>query len=430
MTGLEKILLTERFGKINPLSLDDFLAHEGYAGLRKALEMTREQVIGAVKASELRGRGGAAFPVGVKMEAVFQSDGPEKYIVCNADEGEPGNFKDRYLMENDPHQILEGMIICAYAVGARKGYVFIRGEYTRAAYVMETAIRAARQAGYAGENILGSGFDFDMEVYSGAGSYVCGEEFALMTSIEGNPARSTYKPPFPTTEGLYNRPTQINNVESFANIPRIVKDGSEAFRQIGTASSKGTKLVSLSGNVRRRGLYEVPFGITLRDIIEGLGGGIPQGRGLCMVQLGGASGPCLPEKMLDLRLDYREMASRGLSFGSGAVIVMDDRTDILHTVMRTLEFFHHESCGKCTPCREGIGHLMILLERFILSVATPKDMENMRALIDTIQDTSICGLGQAAPTALRTTLEYFPEVYASRLKEAESASSRRGTWTA
>lgn len=411
----EKKLLTKRFGRIDPLSIDDYMNNGGYAALEKALDMTPKAIVEEVKASGLRGRGGAGFPVGLKMEAVQQARSDEKYIICNADEGEPGNFKDRYLMENDPHQILEGMIISAFAVGAKKGYIFIRGEYTRANFVMSAAIRAAAEKGYLGENIMDSGFGFDIEIFTGGGSYVCGEEFALMLCIEGNPGRSTFKPPFPTTEGLYGKPTQINNVESLANLPHIILDGAKAYSEIGTRSSKGTKLISLSGNVRKKGLYEVPFGLRIREIIEIFGdtsiGGIK------MVQLGGSSGPCLPVKMLGLRLDYKDMEKHGLSFGSGAIIVIDEMNSVLDIVRNTLEFFKHESCGKCTPCREGIEHLLILLDRFILGVAKERDLEVMKMLIQTMQQTAICGLGQTAPTALKTTLEYFPEEYESRIKK-------------
>jgi NADH:ubiquinone oxidoreductase subunit F (NADH-binding) len=413
--SIEKKLLTKRFGFIDPMSIEDYTASGGYEALSKALSMAPEKIVEEVKASGLRGRGGAAFPVGLKMEMVQKAKSDVKYIICNADEGEPGNFKDRYLMENDPHQIIEGMIISAYATGASKGYIFIRGEYTRSIYVMDTAIKAARGKGFLGEKILGTKLSFDIELDTGAGSYVCGEEFALMLCIEGNPARSTFKPPFPTEEGLYGKPTQINNVESLANIPHIIQDGAKAFAKIGTKHSKGTKLVSLSGNVREKGMFEVPFGVHLWEIIENLGRGVLGS--IKMVQVGGASGPCLPPNMLGIKLDYKDFADNGMSFGSGAVIVIDTKNDVLDIVRNTLEFFRHESCGKCTPCREGIVHLLILLDRFILGEAEKKDLELMKTLIRTIEMTSICGLGQAAPTALKTTMQYFPEAYAAGIKK-------------
>ena len=413
--SIEKKLLTKRFGFIDPMSIEDYIASGGYEALRKAVKTTPEAVVEEIKASGLRGRGGAAFPVGLKMEMVQKAKGDQKYIICNADEGEPGNFKDRYLMENDPHQIIEGMIISAYAVGASKGYIFIRGEYTRPIYIMDAAIKAAREKGFLCKNILGSGHDFDIELYTGAGSYVCGEEFALMLCIEGNPARSTFKPPFPTTEGLYSKPTQINNVESFANLPHIIQGGAQEFMKIGTKHSKGTKLVSLSGNVRQKGLFEVPFGVHLWEIIENLGLGVLGS--IRMVQVGGASGPCLPAKMLGVKLDYKDFADNEMSLGSGALIVIDTKNDVLDIVRNTLEFFRHESCGKCTPCREGIVHLLVLLDRFILGEAEKSDLELMKTLIQAIELTSICGLGQAAPTALKTTMRYFPEVYAAGIRK-------------
>jgi NADH-quinone oxidoreductase subunit F len=413
--SIEKKLLTKRFGLIDPMSIEDYIASGGYEALRKAVKAAPEKIVEEVKASGLRGRGGAAFPVGLKMEAVLKAESDVKYLICNADEGEPGNFKDRYLMENDPHQVIEGMVLCAYAVGASKGYIFIRGEYTRSIYIMETAAKAAREKGFLGKNILGSGLNFDVAFYTGAGSYVCGEEFALMLCIEGNPARSTFKPPFPTTEGLYGKPTQINNVESFSNIPHIIGDGAQEFLKIGTKRSRGTKLVSLSGNVRQKGLYEVPFGVHLWEIIENLGHGVVGS--IRMVQVGGASGPCLPPNMLGMKLDYKDFADSGMSLGSGAIIVIDTKNDVLDIVRNTLEFFRHESCGKCTPCREGIVHLLVLLDRFILGEAEKKDLEKMKTLVQTIELTSICGLGQAAPTALKTTMQYFPEVYAAGIRK-------------
>lgn len=412
---ITQTLLTGRFKKINPMDIEDYISSEGYSALKKALLGTREEAINEVKTSGLRGRGGAGFLTGLKMQSVSRAESAEKYLICNADEGEPGNFKDRYLMENDPHQLIEGMIICAWAVGAHKGYLFVRGEYLKAINILTAAIESAKLKGFLGKNILGSGHDFEIELYPGAGSYVCGEEFALMNCIEGKPARSSYKPPFPTTEGLFNKPTQINNVETFSNIPHIILLGGEAFAGTGTKSSRGTKLVSLSGNVARKGLYEVPFGVTIRDIIEKLGGGVPEGRKIKMVQLGGASGPCIPASMLDLRMDYNEMAERNLEMGSGAVIVMDERADVLDILKRTLEFFHHESCGKCTPCREGILHMLIILERFIQNDATEDDLKLLETLISTISSTSICGLGQAAPTAVKSALMYFREEFTSRI---------------
>ncbi|MBN2559072.1 MAG: SLBB domain-containing protein [Clostridia bacterium] len=415
-------LLTKRFGEINPGSIDDYISRGGYDSLRKALAMSGGDIINEIKNSGLKGRGGAAFPTGLKMQAVKEAGGSPKYIICNADEGEPGNFKDRYLMENDPHQLIEGIIICAYATGIKHGYIFIRGEYARAAAMVEKALEQARIRGFLGDNILDAGFDFDIDVYTGAGSYVCGEEFALLVTIEGKSGRATYKPPFPTTCGLYNKPTQINNVETFCNIPHIIEMGGAEFSKIGTDSSKGTKLVCLSGNVVRPGLYEVVFGTSIKDIIYGLGGGIPNNREIKMIQLGGASGPVIPSDMSDLPLDYASMRENDLNFGSGAIIVMDERINVLDILKRIIGFFHHESCGKCTPCREGLAQTLILLDRFIEGVAVEKDLALLGILIETMSEASICGLGQAAPTAIKKVLQYFPEEFQSRIHATDSAA--------
>lgn len=402
-----KKLLTSKFGKIDPESIEDYINSNGYKALERAINMEPSAIIDETKSSGLMGRGGAGFPMGIKMQAVQKSIGSPKYVICNADEGEPGNFKDRYLMENDPHQLIEGMIISAYTVGANKGYIFIRGEYKRAAKLLTNALDQAKVRGYLGDNILDSGFNFEIEIHNGAGSYVCGEEFALLACLEGKSGRSDYKPPFPTTNGLFDKPTLLNNVETLANIPNIVLNGGKAFAEIGTESSKGTKLISLCGHVNNPGLYEVPFGVTFRDIIDELGGGVPGGKSIKMVQLAGASGPCIPESMLDLKLDYAEMSDHGLSFGSGAIIVMNEDVNILDILKRILEFFRRESCGKCTPCREGITQTQILLDRFIEGRATQKDLVLLEILIDTISVSSICGLGQAAPTSIITALKYF-----------------------
>lgn len=400
-------MLSVRFGRIDPLSIDDYIMAGGYRALSKAMGMARDEIISEIRKSGLRGRGGAAFPTYIKLESLKNADSP-KYLVCNGDEGEPGNFKDRYLMEQDPHGYIEGMIISAYAADISKGYIFIRGEYRKSIATAEAALEQARERSLLGRNILNSGFDFDIEVISGAGSYECGEEFALIECMQGGPGHSTNKPPFPTDRGLFGRPTQINNVETFANIPVIIAMGAAEYARIGTETSKGTKLVSLSGNVRRPGLYEVPFGVTLRHIIEELGGGVPEGRSIKMVQLGGSSGPLIPPDMLDLRLDYTEMNKNGLSFGSGAVIVIDDRAHIPDILLQTAEFFLHESCGKCTPCRVGNAQVVKLLSKFVNNTATRRDLELLIELSDTMALTSICGLGQSATTALRSVLRFFP----------------------
>ena len=409
-----KKLLTSRFGEINPESIEDYVNSTGYTALQKALSMKPDDIISEVKVSELKGRGGAGFPMGIKMEAVQKAIATPKYIICNADEGEPGNFKDRYLMENDPHQIIEGMIISAYAVGSNYGYIFIRGEYKKSIKILNTALNQARQKGYLGENILDTGLNFDIEIHKGAGSYVCGEEFSLLASLEGKSGRSDYKPPFPTTNGLFDKPTLLNNVETLSNIPHIVLDGGKAYSEIGTKSSKGTKLISLCGHVKNPGLYEVPFGVTIREIIDNLGGGVTVSKKIKMVQLAGASGPLIPEEMLDLKVDYKELSDKGLSIGSGAIIVMNETVDTLDILKRILQFFRNESCGKCTPCREGLIQTQILLDRFIEDKATQKDLDLLEVLIDTISISSICGLGQAAPTSIMTALKYFRSEFSIR----------------
>ncbi len=417
---LTKKLLTSNFGKIDSGSIDEYISAGGYSSLEKAFSMKGEDIIDEIKASGLKGRGGAGFPTGLKMDSVKQAEGTPKYIICNADEGEPGNFKDRLLMENDPHQIIEGIIISAYAARINHGYFFIRGEYMNSIKIIEAALEQSRVRGYLGDNILDTGFDFDIDVHTGAGSYVCGEEFALLVSIEGKSGRATYKPPFPTTCGLYNKPTQINNVETFCNIPHILEMGGAEYSKIGTESSKGTKLICLSGNVVNPGLYEVPFGVSVRAIINELGGGIPNNRDIKMVQLGGASGPVIPDDMLDIRLDFQEMREKDLNFGSGAIIVMDERINVLDILKRIIKFFHHESCGKCTPCREGLTQMLLLLDRFIEGTATKEDLALIEVLIETMSQASICGLGQAAPTSVKKVLQYFPEEFTGRIHTMDS----------
>ncbi len=407
---MEKKILTKRFYKIDPMSIDDYINEGGYEALKKSIKMSENHVIKELKISEIKGRGGAGFPMGIKMEAVQKAISQDKYVICNADEGEPGNFKDRYLMENDPHQLIEGMIICALTVGAEKGYIFIRGEYKKATRTLEVALQQAREKGLLGENILDSGKSFDIDVHKGAGSYVCGEEFALLASLEGRMGRSDYKPPFPTTNGLYDKPTLLNNVETLSNVAHIISMGGKEYSKLGTESSRGTKLVSLCGHVNKPGLYEVEFGITLSDIVEKLGGGV-KGKKIKMVQLAGASGPIIPDSMLKLRLDYKEAAEKGLSFGSAAIIVMNETVDTLDILKRVLEFFRYESCGKCTPCREGLIQTQILLDRFIDGSAQQKDLDLLEVLLDTISISSICGLGQAAPTSIKTALKYFRDAF-------------------
>ncbi len=404
-------ILTGRCKNIDPGSIEDYIDNGGYEALRKALGMKPEELVEEVKKSGLRGRGGAGFPTGIKMESVLKTNEYPKYIVCNADEGEPGNFKDKYLLENDPHQLLEGIIIAAYAMGTGKGYIYIRGEYAESIKLITRAIEKAGAKGYIGKNIMGSGFDFELEIKSGAGAYICGEEFALIESIEGKPGRPKNKPPYPSLSGVYNKPTLINNVETISNLPFIINEGSGAFSSIGTQSSKGTRLVCLSGNVRKKGVYEVPFGISLWDIIYKLGEGVPEDRSIKLIQLGGASGPCITPGMLNMKIDYKEFEEEGIAMGSGAVIVVDERFDVLELMKRIMRFFRHESCGKCTPCREGIRQILRILYKIGAGSATENDLELLETLCNVMYETSFCGLGQAAPTAILTTLKYFREEY-------------------
>ncbi len=412
---IEMRLVSKRCGIINPLSIDDYQKADGYETFRKALARDKIKLIEEIEKSALRGRGGAGFPVHLKIMGLAKETGPVKYVICNADEGEPGNFKDRYLMENDPHAIIEGMLITAYMASATKGFIYIRGEYNHAYNTLEWAIAEARRLKLLGDAILDTEFSFDIELRSGGGSYVCGEEFALIESIEGKPGRTRVKPPFPTQKGLYGLPTLINNVETFATIPLIIKMGGKAYARIGTKSSTGTKLISLSGNVNEKGVFEIPFGVTIRQVIEELGHGVANGRKLKMVQLGGACGPIIPEYMLDMMIDFERFEEFESKTGAGAIIVIDDRFDIFDILMNVVGFFEHESCGKCTPCREGHQQLRIILQKFIDKTAGVKDLVSLESLARVMHQTSLCGLGQTSPTAIISTLRYFRDDYIDRM---------------
>ena len=422
---IEKRLITDRIGKINPMVIDDVLKLGGYDMFKKALTMDRLDIIDTLEKSMLRGRGGAGFPVAIKVMALAKEKTFPKYLICNADEGEPGNFKDRYLMENDPHQILEGMLIAAYATQATKGYIYIRGEFDHAIKIMRHALIEMKNHGLLGHHIHQSNFSFDIEIRSGAGSYVCGEEFALLESIEGKAGRTRVKPPFPTSKGLFDKPTLINNVETFATLPVILSMGGKAYAEIGTPSSTGTKLISLSGNVKNKGVFEVPFGISMREIIQKLGGGVSKGHKIKMIQLGGACGPMIPEYMLDMIIDFDRFEEFESKTGAGAIIVIDDRFDMFDLLVRIAEFFAHESCGKCTPCREGNIQLINTLKKFQNNEATEKDLVSLESQARVMHQTSLCGLGQSAPTAIISTLHFFRwdfihRIEASTLKEARS----------
>ncbi|XMB73161.1 NADH-ubiquinone oxidoreductase-F iron-sulfur binding region domain-containing protein [Mycoplasmatota bacterium WC30] len=408
-------VVSKRFGKINPLSIESYIKFDGYKGLEKAITLHPTKIIDELEKSRIRGRGGAGFPTFIKVKALSQETG-EKFIVCNADEGEPGNFKDRMLMENDPHAVIEGMIIMAYATGANKGYIYIRGEYQESIKIIKATIKAAEEKEFLGDNILNKGFDFHIEVRSGAGSYVCGEEFSLVESIEGKPGRSRTKPPFPTEKGIHGKPTLINNVETFANFPHIVINGGDEFAKIGTPSSTGTKLISLSGNVKNKGLYEVPFGASIRDVIFKLGNGVKNNRAIKMVQLGGASGPIIPEYMLDMSIDFDRFENFDSKTGTGAIIVIDDRFDIFDILLINMKFFVHQSCGKCAPCREGHIQIVNLLNKFKSRRATEKDLMSLENLAKVIQQTSLCGLGQTSMTSIISSLRYFRDDYFSKVR--------------
>jgi len=417
--------LTKRFGVIDPLSITDYLTHDGYKMLREALQMKPDAILEEITLSRITGRGGANFPTSIKMKSFAKEEG-KKYIVCNADEGEPGNFKDRYLMENDPHQIIEGMIISAYATKAQKGFIYIRGEYQKSIDIMNHTIKEARKHNFLGENIFDSDFDFDIEVRRGAGAYVCGEEFALIESIEGKPGRTRVKPPFPSQVGVYDLPTLINNVETFCNLPFIISIGGKKYNDIGSNYASGTKLISLSGNVKNRGLFEVPFGRTIREVIDVLGGGIYKNRELKMVQLGGACGAIIPPTLLDMDIDNERFEIFDSKMGAGAIIVIDERHDMFDIILRNMEFFKHESCGKCTPCREGHVQICNLVKKFVNYTATEKDFVSLKSLASVIHETTLCGLGQTSPTSIISTMEFFPEEYTKRIQESAERGVQNG----
>ncbi len=412
-------------GMIDPEVIDDYIARDGYFGTAKALtEMTPQQIIEEMKKSGLRGRGGAGFPTGLKWDFASKSPGNVKYVLCNADEGDPGAFMDRSILEADPHAVLEGMIIAAKAINATHGYIYARTEYPLAIHRLEIAIAQAREYGFLGEDILGSGFSFDIEIYQGAGAFVCGEETALMRSIEGKRGMPRPRPPFPAHKGLWEKPTILNNVETFANVPQIMLHGGDWYASIGTETSKGTKVFAISGDVNNIGLVEVPMGTTLRTLIFDVGGGIPDKKKFKAVQLGGPSGGCVPEQHLDTRVDYEEIAKVGAIMGSGGVIVMDEGTCMVDMARFFMDFIQDESCGKCTPCREGTKRLLELLEKICEGHGEPQDIDILRELSATIKDASLCGLGQTAPNPVLSTLRYFLHEYEAHIYEKKCPAKR------
>ncbi len=404
--------------KIDPKSIEDYLAIEGYQALAKALfEMTPEQIIGEVKGANLRGRGGAGFPAGIKWEAARNAPGEPKYVVVNCDEGDPGAYMDRSLMEGNPYSVLEGLIIGAYAIGSHEGYIYVRQEYPLAVANLGSAIKQAEEYGLLGKDILGSGFDFNIKVHRGAGAFVCGEETALLRSLEGKPGEPRARPPYPATKGLWDKPTNINNVETWANVPLIIRNGADYLTSIGTEGSKGTKIFSLVGKVNNTGLVEVPMGITLRDIVYKVGGGIPGGKKFKAVQTGGPSGGCIPEEHLDIKVDFDELTKVGAIMGSGGMIVMDEDTCMVDVARYFLAFLSDESCGKCSPCREGIRQMLKILTNISEGKGREGDIELLEEISEATGDASLCALGRTAPNPVLSTIRYFRDEYEAHIKE-------------
>ena len=403
-------------GVINPESIDEYIAFDGYQALAKCLtEYTPDQVIQVITDSGLRGRGGGGFPTGRKWALCAPNKAPQKYVVCNADEGDPGAFMDRSVLEGDPHCIVEAMAIAGYAIGATKGFVYVRAEYPIAVRRLQIAIDQAREAGLLGKDIFGSGFDFDMEIRLGAGAFVCGEETALMTSIEGNRGEPRPRPPYPAVKGLFGCPTVENNVETFANVPQIILRGADWFASMGTEKSKGTKVFALGGKIKHTGLVEIPMGTTLREIVEEIGGGVPNGKKFKAAQTGGPSGGCIPASLIDTEIDYDNLIAMGCMMGSGGLIVMDEDNCMVDIAKFFLEFTVDESCGKCTPCRVGTKRLLEMLTKITKGQATMEDLDKIEELCYYIKDNALCGLGQTAPNPVLSTLRYFRDEYVAHI---------------
>lgn len=414
----QRRLVLQLNGIVDPLSIYDYIAAGGYSSLEKVLEgMNSEQVIKEVAASGLRGRGGAGFPTGKKWEFVRKAPGDIKYMICNGDEGDPGAFMDRSVLEGNPHLVLEGMIIAAYAIGSKNGYFYIRAEYPMAVKHVQNAIDQATQLGLLGQNILGRGLDLELEIKTGAGAFVCGEETALIASIEGKRGMPRIRPPYPAVSGLWGKPTCINNVETLANIPIIIDKGAQWYSSIGTQGSKGTKVFALAGNVRNTGLVEVPMGITLREIIFDIGGGIARGRKFKAAQVGGPSGGCVPAEYLDTPIDYESLQGVGAIMGSGGLIVMDDKTSMVEIARYFMNFCQDESCGKCVPCRIGTRRMLEILNRLLQGEGKESDLDLLLELAANTKETSLCGLGQTAPNPVLSTLRHFRHEYEALLKK-------------
>lgn len=414
----QRLIALRNRGMIDPERIEEYIGRDGYKALARVLTtMTPEEVSKEIKASGLRGRGGAGFPTGKKWELARMAKGEPKYVICNADEGDPGAFMDRSIIEADPHSILEGMTIGAYAIGASQGYVYLRIEYPLAVKRLEWAIRQAREYGLLGENIFGTGFNFDVKIFKGAGAFVCGEETSLIASIEGKAPEPRMKPPYPAQSGLWGKPTNINNVETWANVPVIIQRGAKWFSEIGTEHSKGTKVFSLAGKINNAGLVEVPMGITLREIVYEIGGGIPNGKRFKAVQTGGPSGGCIPESLLDLSVDYEELTKAGSIMGSGGMIVTDENTCMVDVAKYFLTFLDEESCGRCSSCREGISAMLEIVTDICEGKGKEGDIEFLEELGAAVKNASLCGLGQTAPNPVLSTIRYFRDEYTAHIKE-------------
>jgi NADH-quinone oxidoreductase subunit F len=428
LNGQKRIAL-QNCGHIDPENIGEYIAAGGYLAARKALQgMAPEAVIEEIKLSGLAGRGGAGFPTWFKWDAARSAPGERKYVICNADEGDPGAFMDRALLEGDPHAVIEGMLIAAYAIGYREagsageGIIYVRAEYPLAIKRLENAIAQARKAGYLGDNLLGSGFGFDMRIKAGAGAFVCGEETALLASLEGGRGMPRLKPPFPAQKGYWQRPSNINNVETYANVPWILREGGAAFAAMGTEGSKGTKVFALTGKIKKGGLVEIPMGSTIRDIIYGVGGGIRNGRAFKAVQMGGPSGGCIPADLLDTQIDYKSLAATGAIMGSGGMVVMDDTTCMVDMARFFLDFTCKESCGKCVHCRIGTKRMLEILERITAGEGKDGDIELLEELGAQIKAGALCGLGQTAPNPVLTTIKYFREEYVGHIRDKKCAA--------
>jgi bidirectional [NiFe] hydrogenase diaphorase subunit len=416
-------IVLENSGIIDPENVDDYIAADGYQALSNALlNLSPADVIKEITASGLRGRGGGGYPTGLKWSTVAKSSGDTKYVICNADEGDPGAFMDRSVLESDPHRVLEGMCIAAYAIGATKGYIYVRAEYPLAVERLKTALKQAKRKNLLGHGILNTEFEFDIEIRLGAGAFVCGEETALIASVEGRRGQPRPRPPYPSDHGLWGKPTLVNNVESYANIPTILRKGAAWFAGIGTEKSKGTKVFALAGQIQNTGLIEVPMGVSLREIVYDIGGGTPQGTELKAIQTGGPSGGCIPAHLIDLPVDYESLVKAGSFMGSGGMIIIDNTADMVNVAKYFMDFCKSESCGKCIPCRVGTAHMYNLLDKIDRGQATHADLDLLLSLCDMVANTSLCGLGKASPNAILSTLRVFRNEYEAKLLDGHIAA--------